>query len=234
MLGQVMVTTESPSVLRPLLRTAIQNEAKSLTHGIRRTRERLIAFEEQFGMTSEEFERRYTAAEIDESLASIEWLGEIKMLRLLSEQKLALDGARSSDRHLPRSSALKASPVVQSHDIAFDKRPRLDMCEGSSSSVRVSYISGNSSTRSPRWPSRTLTIPPMAMIFRYDNTPVSRLYHPSRITNICPMGRALWLAPRRRWHKSWLRSRRSDLSRHNGQITKPPAQCNRAEGFRSG
>ena len=28
MLGQVMVTTESPSVLKPLLRAAIQNEAK--------------------------------------------------------------------------------------------------------------------------------------------------------------------------------------------------------------
>ena len=94
MLGQVMVTTESPSVLRPLLRAAIQNEAKSLTHGIKRTRERLLTFEKQFGMTSEEFERRYTAAEIDETLASIEWLGEIKMLRVLSEQKLALDGAR--------------------------------------------------------------------------------------------------------------------------------------------
>jgi hypothetical protein len=94
MLGQVMVTTESPSVLRPLLRTAIQNEAKSLTHGIKRTRDRLIAFEKQFGMASEEFERRYGAAEIDESLESIEWLGEIKMLRVLSEQKLALDGAR--------------------------------------------------------------------------------------------------------------------------------------------
>ena len=94
MLGQVTVTTESPSVLKPLLRAAIQNEAKALTHGIKRTRERLIAFEKQFGMTSEEFERRYGTAEIDESLESIEWLGEIKMLRVLSEQKLALDGAR--------------------------------------------------------------------------------------------------------------------------------------------
>ena len=64
-----------------------------MTHGIKRTRERLTAFEKQFGMTSEEFERRYAAAEIDESLESIEWLGEIKMLRVLSEQKLALDGA---------------------------------------------------------------------------------------------------------------------------------------------
>jgi hypothetical protein len=58
MLGQVTVTTESPGGLRPSLRTAIQNEAGSLMHDIKRTRERLTAFEKQFGMTSEEFERR--------------------------------------------------------------------------------------------------------------------------------------------------------------------------------
>jgi len=94
MLSQVTVTTDSPSVLKPLLRLAIRNEAKALSHGIKRTRERLVAFEKQFGMTSDEFERRYVAAEIAESLEFIEWLGEIKMLRVLNEQKLALDGAR--------------------------------------------------------------------------------------------------------------------------------------------
>jgi hypothetical protein len=94
MLSQVTVTTESPSVLKPLLRIAIQNEARALSQGIKRTRERLVAFEKQYGMTSDEFERRYVAAEIAESLEFIEWLGEIKMLRLLNEQKLALDGAR--------------------------------------------------------------------------------------------------------------------------------------------
>ena len=94
MLGQVMVTTESPSILKPLLRAAIQNEARSLSHGIKRTRARLAEFEGRFGMTSDEFERRYLAAEITESLEFIEWLGEIKMLRLLDEQKSALEGAR--------------------------------------------------------------------------------------------------------------------------------------------
>jgi hypothetical protein len=54
----------------------------------------LAAFEKQYGITSDEFERRYVAAEIAESIDYIEWLGEIKMLRLLNEQKLALDGAR--------------------------------------------------------------------------------------------------------------------------------------------
>lgn len=91
---QVMVITESPRVLRPLLKAAIQTEAKALGHGIQRTQQRLIVFEKQFGMTSDEFERRYIAAQIVESLDFIEWLGEIKMLRVLNEQKQALDGAR--------------------------------------------------------------------------------------------------------------------------------------------
>ena len=94
MVSQVTVTTESPSVLKPLLRIAIQNEARALSQGIKRTRERLVAFEKQYGMTSDEFERRYVAAEIAESLEFTKWLGEIKMLRVLNEQKLALDGAR--------------------------------------------------------------------------------------------------------------------------------------------
>jgi len=94
MLSQVTVTTELPSVLRPLLKSAIQNEAKALAHGIRRTRERLLTFEKNFDMTSDEFERRFSAAELDETLEFIEWLGEIRMLRVLNEQKQALDGAR--------------------------------------------------------------------------------------------------------------------------------------------
>ena len=94
MLEQVMVSTQSPNMLRPLLRAAIQTEAKALAHGIQRTKQRLLAFEKQFGMSSDEFERRYVAAEIAESLDFIEWLGEIKMLRVLTEQKQALDGAR--------------------------------------------------------------------------------------------------------------------------------------------
>ena len=82
-----------PGILKPLLKAAMENEAKALSHGIRRTRERLSAFEKEFGITSDEFERRFGAAEIVETLEFIDWLGEIRMLRLLNEQKLALDGA---------------------------------------------------------------------------------------------------------------------------------------------
>ena len=94
MLGQVTIKTESPSVLKPLLRAALQNETKILTHGIKRTRERLAAFEKQYGMSSEEFESRFEAGEIKETLELIDWLMEIQALRSLDEQHQALKNAR--------------------------------------------------------------------------------------------------------------------------------------------
>jgi hypothetical protein len=94
MLGQVTVRTESPTILKPMLRAAIHNEARQLAHGIKRTQERLTIFEERFGMRSAEFERRFEAGEFDETLDYIDWLMEIQALRLLHEQHQAMANAR--------------------------------------------------------------------------------------------------------------------------------------------
>jgi hypothetical protein len=94
MLGQVTIKTESPSVLKPLLRVALENETKILAHGIKRTRERLAAFEKQYGMSSGEFESRFEAGEIKETLDFIDWLMEVQALRSLDEQYQALRNAR--------------------------------------------------------------------------------------------------------------------------------------------
>jgi hypothetical protein len=88
----ITITTDSQVSLRPLIESALQTEAKVLALGLRRTRERLIEFEQRFGQTSAQFERRFAARELDESLDFIEWLGEIKTLRLLEEQQQALNG----------------------------------------------------------------------------------------------------------------------------------------------
>lgn len=96
MLQQVTVSAETPMSLKPLLRAAIQSEIKMLSFGINRTRERLVAFEKQFDMNSEEFERRFTARDLNESLDFIEWEGEIKTLRLLEEQQAVLQQAHLS------------------------------------------------------------------------------------------------------------------------------------------
>ncbi len=93
MVEQVMVMTESPAILKPLLKAAIQNETRQLAHGIKRTKERLTAFEKQFGMSSDDFRRRFEAGEINETLDFIDWLMEIEALRLLDEQYQALKHA---------------------------------------------------------------------------------------------------------------------------------------------
>ena len=92
MLQNITITTDSKVSLRPLIESALHTEAKALALGLRRTRERLTEFEQRFGLTSAQFERRFAARELDESLDFIEWLGEIKTWRLLEEQHQALTG----------------------------------------------------------------------------------------------------------------------------------------------
>jgi hypothetical protein len=94
MIQQVTITTESAESIKPLVESAIYGKLKNLQYGINRTRERLDAFEQQFGMTSAEFERRINARELEESLDFIEWLGEIETLRILEEQQRSLQSAQ--------------------------------------------------------------------------------------------------------------------------------------------
>ncbi len=94
MIQQITLTTESPERVKPLLETAIQNELRLLEHGIARTRERLAAFEQQFGIATEEFERRFDGKDLKETLDFLDWWGEIKMLRLLEDKRRALAGVR--------------------------------------------------------------------------------------------------------------------------------------------
>jgi hypothetical protein len=86
----VIVTTDASVALKPLLESAIRSELRLLDLGLARTSQRLHAFEDQYGLTSEEFERRFATGELDESLDYIEWAGEIKTYRLLKAQQEAL------------------------------------------------------------------------------------------------------------------------------------------------
>ena len=96
MIQNITITTDAKVSLKPLLESAIQTEVKVLALGLQRTRERLLEFERRFGMTSVDFEQRFSARELDESLEFIEWMGEIKTLRLLEDQQRALQGAQIS------------------------------------------------------------------------------------------------------------------------------------------
>ena len=93
MIQQATITTESAESIKPLVESAIRGELKTLMFGIQRTRERLAAFEKQFGMTCEEFERRFNGVDLKETLDFIEWSGEFKTLHLLEDRRNALQNA---------------------------------------------------------------------------------------------------------------------------------------------
>jgi phage shock protein A len=94
MTQQLTITTESSAALKPLLEVAIRSQIKTLELGLRRTREKIAAFETRFNMSSKEFQRRFNGRDLKETLEFVEWQGELKTLQRLEEQKHALASAR--------------------------------------------------------------------------------------------------------------------------------------------
>ena len=94
MVQQVTVTTDAQIALKPLIESALRSELRMLELSLQRTSQRLRTFETQYGLTSEEFERRFNAGEAEESLDFIEWAGEIKTYRLLEAHRQTLQGVQ--------------------------------------------------------------------------------------------------------------------------------------------
>jgi len=65
------LTTPHRRPLRPLVEAAIQNELRLLEAGIRRSEERLRAFEAKYNLSSQEFLWRYENDELPETLEAI-------------------------------------------------------------------------------------------------------------------------------------------------------------------
>jgi hypothetical protein len=94
MAQHVTITTDAQIMLKPLIESALRSELRMLELSLQRTIQRLRTFETQYGLTSDEFERRFNSGEIGESLDFIEWAGEIKTHRLLDAHRQALQGVQ--------------------------------------------------------------------------------------------------------------------------------------------
>ncbi len=94
MLEQVTISTKNVERFKPLLRSALEREIHLVEYSILKTRERLAEFEEKFGMETAEFERRFNADDLGETLDFLEWWGEVKTLRLLDEKKNLIKSAQ--------------------------------------------------------------------------------------------------------------------------------------------
>jgi hypothetical protein len=93
MLNQVTIQSRAKRPIKPLVELALQNQLKNLSHGIRRTKQKLADFEARFGMTTREFENKLRAGEIEETLDTIDWYMEVEALRILEEEYNALRDA---------------------------------------------------------------------------------------------------------------------------------------------
>jgi hypothetical protein len=93
MLQELTIRTNDRATLEPVLRAAIENEKKMLALGLERTRQRLAEYEQEYGMTSDEFEHALLSTKVAESVAFSEWRMEIGMLHLLEGQRQALEEA---------------------------------------------------------------------------------------------------------------------------------------------
>jgi hypothetical protein len=91
------LTSRRQKPLRPLIEAAIQNELRLLETGLRRTEQRLQAFEEKYDLPTREFLRRYENDEFSETLDYVEWIGEYRMLERLREKADTLREIRFAD-----------------------------------------------------------------------------------------------------------------------------------------
>jgi len=93
MLQQITIQTSDIERFKPLLETALDREAKLLEYSIQRTREALVPFEDRYKMSTDEFERKFNAREIEETLDYLDWWMEVEALRHLESQRNAIQEA---------------------------------------------------------------------------------------------------------------------------------------------
>jgi len=94
MLQQVKISTPNARNLKPLLRTAMERELRLLQHSILRTKQELGSYETRYQMTSAEFERKFRAKEIEETLDYLDWWMEVEALHHLEAQFQSLREAK--------------------------------------------------------------------------------------------------------------------------------------------
>ena len=89
--------TNADFSLRSFVDSLLDSEIQSLEDGLRRTQERIRDFESQYGFSTKEFLDRYRQNRIDETLETIEWVGESRMEQHLLKKLHNLRGIRVVD-----------------------------------------------------------------------------------------------------------------------------------------
>jgi chemotaxis protein CheY-P-specific phosphatase CheC len=94
MLQEITIQTTDLEQFKSVLQIALERESKLLEYSIQRTREALAPFEQRYSMTTNEFERKFNAREIEETLDFLDWWMEVEALRHLEARRNLIKDAR--------------------------------------------------------------------------------------------------------------------------------------------
>jgi hypothetical protein len=93
-MSDVRLVTEGKHELKPLVQAALANELRLIEAGIKQTQKRLESFENQYGMSTQDFISGYERDDREEVLELAEWIGESRLLARLREKAEVLRDIR--------------------------------------------------------------------------------------------------------------------------------------------
>ncbi len=83
---ELKIVSQSKRQLKPIVEAALENELRLVEAGIRQTALRLKKFEEQSHLNTQAFITAYENDEWEETMESIEWIGEFRLMERLNEK----------------------------------------------------------------------------------------------------------------------------------------------------
>lgn len=83
---ELKIVSQSKRQLKPIVVAALENELRLVEAGIRQTALRLKKFEEKSHLNTQTFITAYENDEWEETMESIEWIGEFRLMERLNEK----------------------------------------------------------------------------------------------------------------------------------------------------
>ncbi len=90
-MAELKIKSKDPKSLRRIIESALSERLHSVQVGIKKTKERLLSFENQYQLSTEEFITRFNNDELPHSFDFDEWIGESRMLEHLQQTKESIE-----------------------------------------------------------------------------------------------------------------------------------------------
>ena len=90
-MAELKIESKDPESLRRIIKSALSERLQSVQAGIKKTKERLLSFETQYQLSTEEFINRFNNDELSHSFDFDEWIGESRMLEHLQQTKKSIE-----------------------------------------------------------------------------------------------------------------------------------------------